>query len=211
MRPTELMKQYGIGLTGGIGTGKSTVGKILTKLGYDVIDADQISKEVSGPKSATLAKIVEIFSGKVLNQDGTLNRKALRNIVFEDGKLRKKLEDIVHPQIQMALESKLRERGLIDNPKFWFYEASLILETGKGDTFHQIWLTSCSLETQIQRVIKRDKISREDAEAIIETQMPQAKKAEKASVMIDTKGSLEGLEGKLKESLIQLQSTGATS
>ena len=104
MRPTELMKQYGIGLTGGIGTGKSTVGKILTKLGYDVIDADQISKEVSGPKSATLAKIVEIFSGKVLNQDGTLNRKALRNIVFEDGKLRKKLEDIVHPQIQMALE-----------------------------------------------------------------------------------------------------------
>src|SRR4051812_13186958 len=122
MRLSELQKTYGIGLTGGIASGKSTVAKIIAGQNYLVIDADQLAREAVLPGTAGLAAIASAFGGKALNADGTLNRTELSHIVFEDSAKRAHLESIVHPAIQALLSKRLETEGLYTHPAFWFYE-----------------------------------------------------------------------------------------
>ena len=194
MQLEECLKKYAIGLTGGVASGKSTVAKILRGLGYTVYDADALSREAVSPGSNALARIVAEFGGKVLNQDGSLDRKAMRSIVFGQAEKRRHLENIVHPAIQQALEKKVRESGLMDAGRYWFYEAALLFEVSKQQRFRQVWVCYCDLDTQLKRLMARDQIESELAIKMVESQWPLSKKADMADLVIDTKGPISALE-----------------
>ncbi len=193
----ELQKKYGIGLTGGIACGKSTVSKILKRKGFVVINADELSRTAVLPGSKGLAEVVEFFGGKVLKENGSLNRKKLSGIVFSDPTKRKKLESIIHPIVHELMIKEIKRAKLLSKPRLWFYEAALLYETGNDRYFKEIWAVFCSLEEQVSRLCKRDKISKEDAEQIISNQLSAAEKARRATLVIDTQSSIDQLEPKI--------------
>ena len=182
----QLSRDFGIALSGGVATGKSVVSKLLLSMGYVVIDADLLAREVVTPPSPALAEIVNTFGQQVLNQDGTLHRAHLRQLIFNDKAKRKALEDIVHPRIQALLVTKLQQEGLLDQPRLWFYEAALLVETGTYRKFKQLWITHCSPATQLTRLCQRDNIPASQANAIIAAQLPTNAKLAVADLCIDT-------------------------
>ena len=197
----ELQKKFGIGLTGGIASGKSTVAQILRNLGYIVIDADQLSRKSVEPGTKWLARIVETFGGLILNEDGTLNRNKMREIIFDNPDARKQLESIVHPAVYELLIKELTGLNFFTQPKYWFFESPLLMETGHHQRFRSVWMIHCPVQIQIARVQKRDKISAAMAEKIIMSQMDQRTKAAQADILIDTNGPIEELDSKVKRAL----------
>lgn len=197
----ELQKKYGIGLTGGIACGKSTVSKILANLGFPVIDADALARKAVNPGTKGLARIVELFGGAILQDDGQLNRKMMADIVFNDPVRRKTLESVVHPAIYELLEQDLRDKGLFQHPRYWFYEATLLFETGSARKYREVWAVYCPQNIQLARLKKRDGRDQKLADKIIQSQMPAKVKASKANVVIDTSTPLEELEAKIRLAL----------
>jgi dephospho-CoA kinase len=204
MNTSELCKKWGIGLTGGIACGKSTVARMLLDKGFLVIDADQLAREAVEPNTKGLGKIVECFGGSVLNENGTLNRRLLGETIFSDSEKKQKLEKILHPIIRELLTTKLQERGLFQNPRFWFYEASLLFETGRDQDFRLVWAVYCPKNLQISRLKQRDNRDREMAERIIAAQLPAEVKAQRADVVIDTSSQIDELDAKIRHALNQL-------
>jgi dephospho-CoA kinase len=194
MNTIELKQKYGIGLTGGIATGKSTVAEMVRKSGFLCIDADQLSRDAVNAGTDGLRSVVEKFGEAVLNDDGSLNRAALGQIIFNDAQKRAQLEQIIHPRIHILLDQHLESNGLIERPRFWFYEASLLFETNRIAEFSQIWCTYCDEQTQIDRVIKRNALTSEDAKKIIHSQMPAGEKADQSNIVIDTACSINELK-----------------
>ena len=187
------LKRYGIGLTGGIATGKSTVARLLEARGYHVIDADQLARAVTAPGSLGLAQIVAQFGAEVLSPSGELNRARLGQIVFTKPELRQQLEQITHPLIRAALLAKVEALDLDHQPKYFFYEAALILEIGSAADYAQIWSTVCAPELQLERLKQRSGIDDERAKAIIANQMAASEKARRADQVIHTDGSLDSV------------------
>lgn len=204
MNTALIIKKFGIGLTGGIATGKSTVAKILRSLHYQVIDADELSRKVTEPGSEGLLHIAEQFGTDIIKADGTLDRKALSAKVFAAPELRIKLEGITHPLIHKALIQKLKESGLMDHPKIWFYEAALLFEAGRAKEFREIWVTYCEHDTQIQRLQNRDNINRDKAERVIQAQMPALEKAKLGQVIIQTDRPIKDIEAQVRKALESL-------
>ena len=204
MQVDELLRKYGVGLTGGIACGKSTIARILENLGYPVIDADQLARKAVEQGTKGLARVVEAFGGTVMHEDGSLNRKLLGAIVFGDPQKRKQLEAIVHPIIHDLLATELQKRGLFDFPRYWFYEASLLFENGTARNFCEVWVVYCLPATQLARLKKRDNRDEKTLQAIIKTQLPPKQKAALADVVIDTSSPLEELEAKVKVALERL-------
>lgn len=197
----ELLKRYGIGLTGGIACGKSTVAKILRELGFPVIDADQLAREAVESGSRGLALVVEAFGGAILTKSGALNRPLMREMIFSDQKKRETLEGILHPVIQDLLIKKLKEIGLFQHPRPWFYEASLLFETGRYKSLAAVWVVSCPASVQIQRLMKRDKCDEKQARRILDSQLPLKQKASMGDLVIDTSSPLQELEAKVRLAL----------
>lgn len=200
-----LKKNFGIGLTGGIATGKSAVAKMLRELGYLVIDADQLARDAVQPGSTAFQEIIKYFGPGILQPDGTLNRRAMRDRIFSSPTDRAYLESIVHPAIQQLMEKQLEQSGLLLHPKIWFYEAALLLETGSFRDFKEIWLTTCDAATQVRRVMARDKVSATEAQKAIASQMPPEHKAALATWVINTDQDLKqikvAIRGKLQAPL----------
>lgn len=197
----ELLKsKYGIGLTGGIATGKSTVAAYLRECGILVIDADILARKVVEKNSEGLAQIQKAFGSSVMNADSTLNRAALSKLIFDNKPLKSKLESITHPLIQVQLMRELTEAGLFQKPKVWFYEAALLFEVGKDKNFHQIWATYCDEPTQITRLCKRNNLSASQAKLMIAAQLPAHIKRDHAHFSIDTQQDLTEIK-----KLIQLE------
>ena len=179
-----------IGLTGGIATGKTTVARFMEQLGAVVIDADQLSRDVVAPGSLTLAKVAELFGPAVLAADGSLDRQAVRRLVFSDPPKRKQLEAILHPAIKVLSEQRLadaREHGA----HVAVYMAPLLIEAGATDRVNEVWVVTLRPEVQLERLMARDRCNREQAEQIIAVQMPLAEKEGYGVVVIDNSGSLE--------------------
>ncbi len=170
---------------------------MLRKLGYTVIDADQLAREVVQPGQPALKMIAEAFGQDLLNHDGLLNRSKLREIVMRDDTARKKLEGILHPAIQTAFESTVKTQKL-GHGKIFFYEAALVFEIGRDHLFKECWATYCSEETQIQRLQQRSHLTRQQCLDIIRAQMPAGIKAAKANRQIDTETSIAELEENIK-------------
>ena len=190
-----------IGLTGGIASGKSTVAAMLKEYGFPVIDADQLARDAVLPGTSGLRQIVSAFGSEVMKEDGSLDRTVLGEKVFSDPSARKVLESILHPAIK-ELAQKCLEQLRREGVPVVFYMAPLLIEAGVTDRVDEIWIVYVSREIQLERVRKRDAISREDAEKRLAAQMPMDEKRGYGRVVIDNSGDLEGLQRRVAAILL---------
>ncbi|MEA4986507.1 MAG: dephospho-CoA kinase [Anaerovorax sp.] len=192
-----------IGLTGGIGSGKSTVSRYLRKKGIIVLDADEVAREIVLPGSDTLNELTDFFGKEILLEDGSLNRKMLGSIVFSDSVKKLRLDQIMHGKIIEQIQKKLQnetERGV----PFVIIDAPLLLETGMDKIVDQVWLVEMKDELRIDRVMKRDKLSKEDVKARILQQMNAEEKRKKSHVIIDNSSNLANLYAQVDQLLLNL-------
>ena len=183
-----------IGLTGGIASGKSTVAKILGRLGAVVIDADELSREVVAPGEAAYKDILAEFGERIVNPDRTINRSALGEIVFADPGARNRLERITHPAIGRRAGQKLGELTFAQ-----LGMAPLLIEAGASARVDEIWVIYADQATQLHRLMKRDGMSRDQALQRIAAQMPMDEKKKFGRVVIDNRGTPEGTERQVRE------------
>jgi len=187
-----------IGLTGGIASGKSSVAKTLEKLGAAVVDADQLAREVVKPDEPAYIAIIAEFGEQILNPDRTIDRAALGKLVFADVAARKRLERITHPAIGRRAAKKLAELEQA-GVQMVFYMAPLLIEAGITSRVDEIWVIYVDEETQLQRLMQRDLISREEALQRLAAQMPMAEKVKYGKVVIDNSGTLDETERQVQE------------
>jgi dephospho-CoA kinase len=194
-----------VGLTGGIGCGKSTVARMFEALGATVIDADAIVHELQAPGTPLLAEIAEAFGPGVLDASGALDRKALGAIVFRDEAARRRLNALVHPKV--GAEFARRIAAALEAGASWLVlDIPLLFEGRRGGgagasalAFDATVLVACREETQIARQQRRDGATREDALARIRAQMPLDEKRALADYVIENDGSLEDTERQVRE------------
>lgn len=180
-----------IGLTGSIGVGKSFVASVFSELGCHVLDADDAAREVVAPGSAGLKDVVAEFGDQILRDDGTLDRSKLGTLVFENAEKRAVLNSILHPYIIAQQDRRLRELEVKAPHGIGVVDAALMIESGGYKRFDKIIVVYCRPEVQIQRVMARNKLSREDAERRITAQMSQEEKKKFADYLIDTSDGFE--------------------
>jgi dephospho-CoA kinase len=178
-----------VGLTGGIGSGKSTVARMIAALGVPVLDADQLLRDVQAPGQPAAAEIAAAWP-QVMRPDGSVDRAALGRIVFADPVARLRLEAITHPRIQALTEARAAELAAAGH-RLVFYEASLLVETGRYRDLDGLVVVSAAPETQLARVLARDGMTEAQARARIAAQLPLADKVRVATAVIDNDGSLE--------------------
>ena len=180
-----------VGLTGSIAVGKSFVTSIFSTLGCYTLDADETAREVVLPGSPGLDAVAEEFGPEVLNPDGTLNRKHLGEIIFGDEEKRQKLNHILHPFIITRQDDIMREWERDDPNGIGIIDAALMIESGGYRRFDKLIVVHCRPEVQLERLMLRNSLSRDEAQARIDSQMPQAEKQKYADFLIDTSDGFE--------------------
>ena len=180
-----------VGLTGSIAVGKSFVTSILSDLGCRTLDADQTAREVVLPGSPGLAALAAAFGTDVLNPDGTLNRQQVGKIVFAEEEKRQELNRILHPFIIARQDETMREWEREDPKAIGVIDAALMIESGGYRRFDKLIVVHCRPEVQLERLMLRDGISLQEAQARIDSQMPQAEKQKFADYLIDTSDGFE--------------------
>jgi len=187
-----------VGLTGSIATGKSTVSRMFAHLGARVIDADLLARDVVMPGQPAYRKIVQEFGAHVVQEDGSLDRKALGAIVFADPARRKRLEEITHPAIGARRQRIL---SVLDEEAFEgavIWDAALLFESGGAAKMDRVVVVYADPEIERQRLMERDGLSEADARARIASQMPIAEKAKLAHHVIDNSGTREETERQVR-------------
>ncbi len=180
-----------VGLTGSIGVGKSFVASVFVELGCHVLDADQTAREVVMPGTPGLKALTEAFGEEILNPDGTLNRKQLGAVVFNDESQRQRLNGILHPFIIMRQDEILNAWEAEDPDGIGIVDAALMIESGGYKRFDKLIVVHCRPEVQLERLMLRDKLSQEEALRRINSQMPQEEKQKFADYLIDTSDGFE--------------------
>jgi dephospho-CoA kinase len=176
-----------IGLTGGIASGKTAVSDMFAKRGVPVIDTDRIAREVVEPGRPALAEIVEEFGEDVLNADGTLNRRTLRERVFAGEGNRQRLEAITHPRIRDETLRRMHDAG----GPYQVIVVPLLVESGFGALVDRVLVVDCPPEIQRQRLMQRDTETAATAEAMMRSQTDRDTRLEAADDVIDNSGTLE--------------------
>lgn len=174
-----------IGLTGGIGSGKTFVANTFEKLGAHLIDADVISRVLVEPGQAALSDITEHFGKTILNPNGTLNRAELRKRIFEDGSERLWLERLLHPLIRQEIETQLST----PTPHYHLLVSPLLFETGQEALVSHTILVDVPSDIQLSRTMKRDDSSEADIQRIIDSQMKREERLKHATYIIDNSDS----------------------
>ena len=185
-----------VGLTGGIGSGKSTVSAILAELGAVVIDADRLAREVVAKGTPGLDRVVEAFGPEILTPEGDMDRAKVGAIVFEDEAKRKALEGIVHPLVferYAELEASAPEDGVV------IHDIPLLAESGRADTFDAVLVVDVPTEVQVERLARDRGMSRADAEARIAAQTTREQRRAIATYVIDNTGTREDLRQRVTE------------
>ena len=180
-----------VGLTGGIGAGKSEVSARLAAQGAVVIDADAIAREVVEPGTEGLAEVVEAFGPEVLLPDGTLDRPRLGEIVFADPELRGKLNEIIHPRVGARMAELEREAG---PASIVVHDVPLIAESGRTDAYDLVVVVDVPPRVQLDRLVRRRGMTREQAEARMAAQASREQRLAIADIVIDNSGSLAELD-----------------
>jgi dephospho-CoA kinase len=188
------MKVYG--LTGGIASGKSTASTIFQRLGVDVLDADQIAREVVQPGEPALEEIAAAFGPHALLPDGRLDRKAIASIVFSDPVSRKRLEAITHPRIAERILSKLASLAQ-EGKEAAIVEAALMVESGSHRRYDGLIVVHCSSSIQLERLMSREGMAPETAQKWIDAQLPQETKTALADWAIENNGTEAELRQKI--------------
>jgi|SRR5680860_162947 len=187
-----------IGLTGGIGSGKSTVAEWFIRHGVPVLDADKTVHRLLRSDSSTIAKLVHEFGSEILGENGEIDRSKLGNQIFSDEDARKRLERIVHPCVLEYMKDEqatLRSTGA----KYCVWDVPLLLEVGFGKFVDEVWVVWVPRHLQILRVIARDKLSLAEVEARVAAQGSLDEKRQQADVVIDNSGSELETERQLEE------------
>lgn len=189
-----------IGLTGGIASGKSTVANFLSENGFVIVDADIASRKAVEAGSSGLEEIRTVFGDGVIQEDGTLNRKALGEIIFKDKNQREKLNAIIHPRVRDIMEAEKEEGLALDKPVVM--DIPLLFENKLEHTVDEVWVVYVPKEVQIERLMARNQLSLEEAESRVSSQLSIEEKKQKADKVIDNSDSLQSLYHQL-ELLIQ--------
>lgn len=180
-----------IGLTGGIATGKSTVSEILENAGAVIIDADRIARQVVKKNLPAYHKIVDTFGQSVLLPDGEINRTKLGHLIFNDPRKKRLLNSMVHPQVRKETNRRLKsiEKSHLD--ALVILDIPLLFEAGMRKDLSEVIVVYAPEHIQIKRLMRRDRISQEDALARIRSQMPIEEKKSLATMVIDNSGTIE--------------------
>jgi dephospho-CoA kinase len=186
-----------IGLTGGIASGKSTVGAMLSELGFDVISADEISRGLLGSGEAALHETVREFGPDILGPDGTVDRKKLAAIVFATQAKLDRLNAIIHPRVEAEMLKRFAEWER-EGRSVAFVEAALLVEAGYMKNLDGLVVTWCKPEQQMERLLKRG-MSEQDARSRIAAQMPVEEKLKLATYKIDCSGSIDETRRQVEE------------
>ena len=186
-----------IGLTGGIGTGKSEVSRLLGELGAEVIEADKVAHEAYEPGTSGWREVVEAFGEGVLDADGRIDRKALGGIVFDDDQARERLNGIIHPIVRRLLEERIAELER-QGTRVAVIEVPLLVEAIKQQSrwtqmLDEIWVVTAPEEEAVARVRARSGLDETAIRARIGSQATERERIEFADAIIDNGGSLEGL------------------
>ena len=191
-----------IGLTGGIGTGKSEVSHILQELGAVVIDADRVGHEAYKPHSEIWRAVVHSFGEEILRPSGEIDRKRLGDIIFSDLSARERLNSIMHPRMAGIIGEQIdqyRQKG----SEVVVVEAALLMEAGWSSLVDEIWVTSSPEEEVVERLRDRDDLSEEQIRDRITSQLPFEERASQAHVVVENSGS----KGELREEVESLWSS----
>ena len=186
-----------VGLTGGIGSGKSTVARLLEKRGAVVFDADLLAREAVEPGTPGHAAVMERFGADVLAPGGELDREALASIVFADPSARRDLEQIVHPEVRRLFAEGTE--AYRDTDRVVVFSAPLLVETGMHTAFEILVVVSATVATQIERLMRQRGMSEPSIRARIDAQAPLEDKAAAADFLVDNEGSLDELESQVEQ------------
>jgi dephospho-CoA kinase len=184
-----------VGLTGGIGSGKSTVARLLEKRGAVVFDADLLAREAVEPGTPGHAAVIERFGADVLAPGGELDREALASIVFADPSARRDLEQIVHPEVRRLFAEG--SEAYRDTDRVVVFSAPLLVETGMHTAFEILVVVSATVATQIERLMRQRGMSESSIRARIVAQAPLEDKAAVADFLVDNEGTLDELESQV--------------
>ncbi len=194
-----------VGLTGGIGSGKSTVSRMFRDLGCLIIDADLLAREVVEPGQPAYDTIVAEFGREILEPDGQIDRKKLGILVFNDPEKRKRLEELTHPEIRARQAGILEALAADGFDGIVIFDAALLVETGRAKNMDRLVVVTTDEATQTKRLVLRDNISSEEAARRIRSQMPLSEKVKLAHYVIDNSGSPDATLRQVKEVHRKLQ------
>jgi dephospho-CoA kinase len=181
------VRAYAVGLTGGIASGKSLVANAFAKLGAELIDTDQIAREVVAPGQPGLEAVRAAFGDAILTSRGELDRAALRKLVFGDAAKRKQLDDLLHPLIRRrTLERIAQATG-----PYAIVAVPLLVETDFGKVVDRVLVVDCPVSLQLERLIRRDGLPRDEAVAMIDAQADRATRLRAAHDIVDNSGDAE--------------------
>ena len=186
---------YVIGLTGGIGSGKSAVADAFEKRGVDVTDTDRIAHAITAPGQAGLVAIIEAFGSGVLRDDGSLDRSSLRRLVFADPAARERLEAILHPMIRAEAAAAVARWT---NPYGLLVVPLLFERGGHTSLIQRVLVIDCPEDVQVARVMARNGIPESEVRAIMATQLRRAERLARADDVIDNAGTLAALEPQIE-------------
>ena len=179
-----------IGLTGSIACGKSNVSAVLRELGAAVVDGDLLSRELTAPGGPALPAIRETFGDGVFHADGTLNRRALGDVVFASDAARKRLDDLMQPLLRSLILRRMEE-ARAGVAKICVLDMPLLFEAGLDTLCDTVWCVHLPREEQLRRLMARDGLTLSQAEARLRSQLSSEEKAARAQVVIDTSGSID--------------------
>lgn len=183
-----------VGLTGGIGSGKTAASEHFKSLGITIVDADEVSRQVVEPGTPALSQIAEHFGERVLNTDQSLDRRALRDIVFNHPDEKKWLEQLLHPLIGMETFRQLQA----SQSAYTIFVSPLLIEIGQDKMTQRILVVDAPESEQVSRTIKRDDTDAESVKSIMQSQASRALRLEKADDVLLNDGSLENLKEKVE-------------
>ncbi len=187
-----------IGLTGGIGSGKSTVSDYLISKGFYVLDADRIAREIVLPGSEMLIELKAIFGAEIILEDGSLNRKKLGEIIFSDAEKKKVLDKLMHTRVLEMIHERILE---YHEGKIIFIDAPLLFETGLDRSVSEVWVIDVEDEIRIRRIMERDGLEREDILKRIRSQMGRKEKNRRADAVLDNSGDVKALYQQIEKLL----------
>lgn len=186
---------FRVGLTGGVASGKTTVARLFAALGVPIIDADVLSREVTAPGTPLLERIAERFGGTFIGADGSLDRRALRRIVFADPQARADLEALTHPAIFQALEQRSATAG----GPYQLLVLPLLVEKDHASRVDRALVVDCAEELQVRRLQARDGSTLDEARAMLAAQAPRAARLQAADDVITNDGDLHSLRVQVEQ------------
>ncbi|MBW2308863.1 MAG: dephospho-CoA kinase [Deltaproteobacteria bacterium] len=197
-----------IGLTGGICSGKSTVSRMFRRRGARIVDADEIARRVVEPGRPALAEIARAFGDEMIRPDGSLDRQRLAALIFSNAEQRRRLNSIVHPRVAEEQARIIARIAREDPDALVVIDAALLIEVGGHKDVEKLIVAYVPLEIQAERLMRRDRLSREEALLRIRSQMPLEEKAEMADFVVDNSGSLDETERQVKAVYRVLERSG---